>query len=286
MDWKISPSGVVTAYIGYAKEAELPLSDQKGNQICEVKKVKHTDKSYNSLEKLIIPEGYKRIADWTFEDCTQLREVIIPTTIDRIGENTFKGCISLEQIVFMGRVVIEQNAFRECQNLKDVYIVNPRSFVGSRAFTKCPNYNVHLHPDSLSIDDIPKKRCVLLNTDELREYAKILFQEPRHALGVTENDFWSEGDELEYKLEKEQMNSYYDTYKYVAKVVNKLNGKEALLKEKRQLEKGESALSLPEHTLCNGLQDFLYFRIIQDTKRASASAKYCITELEIGLREP
>ena len=66
---------------------------------------------------LIIPEGCKKIGDWTFEYCDRLEKVIIPKSVERIGVKAFWKCRNATVILGKPRSEfkeIEEDAFFWC----------------------------------------------------------------------------------------------------------------------------------------------------------------------------
>ena len=70
-----------------------------------------------------IKTGTKVIADWAFEDCSNLEGVILPETVTNIGDNAFAYCDSLENVEIPKNVSkIGDRAFRSCYALQSVIV--------------------------------------------------------------------------------------------------------------------------------------------------------------------
>lgn len=73
------------------------------------------------LSHIELPEGLKRIETNAFEKC-KLKSISLPSSLTHIGEEAFYST-SLEAITIPGSVeVLEDDVFRECDNLKTVVI--------------------------------------------------------------------------------------------------------------------------------------------------------------------
>jgi len=51
-----------------------------------------------SLEELILPEGFKEIGRWAFGECTNLKSVVLPKSLEKVGDFAFSGCTNLKSI--------------------------------------------------------------------------------------------------------------------------------------------------------------------------------------------
>ena len=80
----------------------------------------------SSLEEANLPDGLERIEHGAFDACTSLKSVRIPDTIKYIGHQAFADCRALENVYIPNcdDLVIEDGAFRNCKNLKELTIEN------------------------------------------------------------------------------------------------------------------------------------------------------------------
>jgi len=109
-----------------------------------------------ALESVIVPESCTRfnIGDEAFMYDKSLKEVVLPgsATFSTIRQSAFYRCKSLEKLTIPSdrdaAVNIENNAFTECSNLKEIKFSQPFSglYVGREAFKDC---------ESLETFDIP-----------------------------------------------------------------------------------------------------------------------------------
>ena len=81
------------------------------------------------LERIVIPEGVKRIERWAFSQCINLKEISLPVSLESMGYGMFNDCMSLESVT-IPRNVSEipgewsdcWNLFSGCYNLKEVKV--------------------------------------------------------------------------------------------------------------------------------------------------------------------
>ena len=81
------------------------------------------------LERIIIPEGVKRIEPCAFSQCINLKEISLPVSLESMGYGMFNDCMSLESVT-IPRNVSEipgewsdcWNLFSGCYNLKEVKV--------------------------------------------------------------------------------------------------------------------------------------------------------------------
>lgn len=93
----------------------------------------------NSITKVVIPEGVKKINAYAFANLTALEEVVFPSTLTEIDYGAFYNCTALEKITFSGEnnlKVINQNVFENCNlqgtlDLSAVCMISPYAFAGN-----------------------------------------------------------------------------------------------------------------------------------------------------------
>ena len=79
--------------------------------------------SSHNLERIVLPEGVRRIEYCAFRNCTNLKEVVLPSTLDSIGGSLFEGCGSLESIRIPQNVTkVSSRVFQGCYSLKEVVV--------------------------------------------------------------------------------------------------------------------------------------------------------------------
>ena len=168
--------GVISRYKGTETDVVFPTEVAGIKIIGIANRSGVIAKNYPQLTSVIIPEGYERIGNNAFEGCTSLETVYIPTTVTEIGNEAFSNCSKLEMVVIPTNIrslsYISNSGkwmFRDCVNLKDVYVLDPINEVGTQAaFRGCPNVTVHM-------EDISKLKI----TQASKHFAKITEEEKK-----------------------------------------------------------------------------------------------------------
>lgn len=126
----------------------------------------------NRIETVIIPDSVTRIDDYAFQSCYDLRfvkfsknlttigayafndtwigDVDLPASITYIGPDAFSNCwaINSARINSNGNTVIGDNAFYNCDNLRQLTLAEGITRIGDYAFNNTSIINVEL-PDSV-----------------------------------------------------------------------------------------------------------------------------------------
>ncbi len=90
----------------------------------------------NTITKVIIPEGVKKINAYAFANLTALEEIVLPSTMESIEYGAFYNCSALEKLTFSGEnnlKIINQNAFEGC-NLQDTIDLSSVAIISAYAF--------------------------------------------------------------------------------------------------------------------------------------------------------
>ena len=93
----------------------------------------------NTITKVIIPEGVKKINAYAFANLTALEEIVLPSTMEAIEYGAFYNCTSLKKITFSGEnklQIINQHAFEKCNlqgtiDLSAVCVISDYAFAGN-----------------------------------------------------------------------------------------------------------------------------------------------------------
>lgn len=113
-----------------------------------------SEDSLDKIEKVIIPEGIKKIGSSAFEDCDGLKEVVFPGTLTDIGENAFRYCGSLTKATLKkGLKTIGNKAFYGCDLETITSIPSSVTFIGADAFTNTPRSKSELKKGPFVIID-------------------------------------------------------------------------------------------------------------------------------------
>jgi hypothetical protein len=94
----------------------------------------------NTITKVIIPEGVKKINAYAFAQLTALEEIVLPSTLESIEYGAFYGCNKLQKITFSGEnnlFIINQNAFENCDlqgtiDLTGACVISDYAFAGNQ----------------------------------------------------------------------------------------------------------------------------------------------------------
>ena len=93
---------------------------------------------YNTLARIVIPNGVTSIGAEAFRYCHNLKEVTFGKGIAEIKKFAFEGCISLtEANLSDGLTAIERSAFDGCTSLANVVLPKSVTTLGERAFAAC-----------------------------------------------------------------------------------------------------------------------------------------------------
>lgn len=135
-------------------------------------------------ERIVLPNGLKRIEAYVFAGCNQLREVVIPDTVEYIGEGAFEDCTSLKSISFpkglkviaprafchsgiekadISSSIIEKGAFMKCHSLQKVTLQRNVRLVKDKAFSECTSLRaIAFHPGVMAVGDYAFRNCTSL----------------------------------------------------------------------------------------------------------------------------
>ena len=90
----------------------------------------------NTITKVVLPEGIKKIGAYAFANLTALEEIVLPSTLQEIDYGAFYGCSSLQKISFSAEnnlKIINQNAFEKC-DLQDTVDLSAACVISAYAF--------------------------------------------------------------------------------------------------------------------------------------------------------
>lgn len=98
----------------------------------------------SKLKQIELHEGIELIAENAFRKCCELKEVCFPASLTNIKNNAFEGCIDLEKVVFLDSVnctestkEIDEKAFLDCPNLKEVILSKNFTEIPDKVFENC-----------------------------------------------------------------------------------------------------------------------------------------------------
>ncbi|MBQ1206470.1 MAG: leucine-rich repeat protein, partial [Clostridia bacterium] len=98
----------------------------------------------NTITKVVIPEGVKKINCYAFANLTALEEIVLPSTMESIEYGAFFGCTSLKKIACSGEhklIIVSQNAFENCDlrgtlDLGSICVISDYAFAGNQKLEK------------------------------------------------------------------------------------------------------------------------------------------------------
>ena len=139
-----------------------------------------------SLENIVIPEGVEILREYTFEECSDLECIHLPQSLKEISVNVFAYCDSLTRIELPNQLeriseaafgssglieitipsstqIIDELAFANCSNLKNIAFNNGLEIIHRGAFANCPELTKVIIPESVKkINDEVFYDCINL----------------------------------------------------------------------------------------------------------------------------
>lgn len=93
----------------------------------------------NTLESIIIPEGFKSIGDYAFSKCSKITEFIIPSSVENIGKYILQYCNSLNILKVPYSCSLADDALDGFKNLKKfVFVPGTNDVIGKRGTRSLP----------------------------------------------------------------------------------------------------------------------------------------------------
>lgn len=96
----------------------------------------------NSLEQVVITDGYTEIGKAAFSDCSNLKQIILPYSINSIGEDAFSNCSCLdtlnipESTFLIGSYALSATAIKEFKFPISVFTAGKGLFKDCRKLSK------------------------------------------------------------------------------------------------------------------------------------------------------
>lgn len=100
--------------------------------------------SFSGCEKLkeaVIPDGVKEIAMSTFSNCKSIKELTIPASVKK-AVSAFDGCTGLEKLTLKSAFKGFETAFRNSEDISEVYITDSASGKARTVFPKAKIFNL------------------------------------------------------------------------------------------------------------------------------------------------
>lgn len=76
------------------------------------------------VTELVIPDGIGSLGQYAFCGCSSITSVVLPESTKTIGYNAFLNCVNIKRVVMPGIEYISTYAFRNCENIEEVYITD------------------------------------------------------------------------------------------------------------------------------------------------------------------
>ena len=142
----------------------IKCPDAKENVNISTTVTEITDEAFNNcykLEKIIIPNGVKKIGMGAFASCSKLKTLNLPDSVEDIGEVAFESCNSLEKIILPKNLKgIGYRMLEGLPSLIEVQIPSTITFISESAFYGCTSLRNITIPNSVtSIDDYAFAGC-------------------------------------------------------------------------------------------------------------------------------
>lgn len=195
----------ITKYIGNAEHLLIP-DEFEGKEITSIDK--YAFSHCNLIKEVIIGSNIKVVGSYAFKDCENIEKVIIDKNVELIGEGAFNGCHNIKEIKlpFIGSkhtnntsftyifenyknlpekveiyniTEIKENAFKDCENVKEIILPDTLTIINKNAFSNCYDLEIIKLPESVTlIAESAFMNCISLktieieiNVEEIKDYA-------------------------------------------------------------------------------------------------------------------
>lgn len=120
-----------------------------------------------ALEEVVLPEGFQKIPDNAFPECSNLKKINLPESIVSIGEGAFVQT-GLETVVIPSKVTaLSSGVLQKCPNLKAVTVKGSVTTIASYAFNDSHQLESIVFNDLSKLDGIDIR--AFSNCRKLRE---------------------------------------------------------------------------------------------------------------------
>ncbi|MBR6553965.1 MAG: leucine-rich repeat domain-containing protein [Clostridia bacterium] len=150
---------ILLGYKGNDKELTLPAT-LGGKPVTEIWQNAFSmlgDVRGESMDKVVIPEGVKRIGEMAFFECGELSSVVLPDSLEFIGDGAFSGCALRKVKIPSSVAVIPADCFSSCSWLTEVEIPEGVTEIHEDAFrnsslktVSLPASVTEIHPSAFS----------------------------------------------------------------------------------------------------------------------------------------
>lgn len=104
----------------------------------------------NTRTEYTVPKGTIEIASFAFTRENTLKKVDLPQGLKKIGQAAFADCASLENITISSCIELEANVFQGCKALKEIVLPEGITSIRYATFSGCPNLETVVLPNSVT----------------------------------------------------------------------------------------------------------------------------------------
>lgn len=114
----------ITSYKGDEKDIEVPSVIGKASVSSIGKEAlstwkQHYGDSRKKIKTVILSNGITEIGDKAFKGCSGIEKIVLPESVKKIGYSAFEGCFCLKEIILPSRIKVGEDAFRDCDSLRN-----------------------------------------------------------------------------------------------------------------------------------------------------------------------
>ncbi len=105
--------------------------------------------SVKSLEYAYLPDGWTKINDYMFYQCSELKKIALPGGLVSIGKTAFAGCSSLKRMIYP-ELVTDPGTLGSCSSIEEVILPPNLTSIPGGMFEYCPNLKEIYIPKSVT----------------------------------------------------------------------------------------------------------------------------------------
>lgn len=111
--------------------------------------------AYSDIQEIVIPSTVLEIGDNAFQNCNSLTKVTLQEGLKKIGVGAFQNDINLIEVSLPSSLeYLGESSFLNCKSLVSVTIPNKVTKIYRNTFKNCTSLNkIHLHDDITSIQE-------------------------------------------------------------------------------------------------------------------------------------
>jgi len=137
---------VLKKYIGSAEKIIIPDGVKKIDTFA-FGHAEHEEDLCPNLKEIILPESVTEIRKFAFYQCKALVKIHLPENLKIIGREAFRKCIRLRDIVLPeGLTEIPYGLFESCYSLGEIHIPDSVMKIREKAFSFCGLKKIEIPP--------------------------------------------------------------------------------------------------------------------------------------------